>query len=49
MQDKKRQLHPAARESDAKPGNAAIRSGFMDFAVPATSASLREAVFSVWN
>jgi len=40
MQDKKKQLHHEEHEgSEAKPGNAALRSGFMDFAVPATNAS----------
>ena len=40
MQDKKRQLHHEEHEgSEGKPGNAALRSGIIDFAVPATNAS----------
>jgi len=41
MQDKKRQLHHEEHDgSEAKPGNAALRSGFMDFAVPATNPAI---------
>ncbi len=37
MQDKKRQLHHEGNEGN--PGNAALRSGIIDFVVPATNDS----------